>query len=472
MRNMKRNMKRTVAALGLPLVLVAGGCSDWLSGPEIDSDPNRASAATANQLLGGVQANATTVLTGHLARVLSMWVQQMAGTDRQYTGYDLYTILESTFSGEFNSAYTGGGLVDLRAIQKEVQASGDRTYLGIAKVWEAILIANTADLWGAIPYSEAANPDNPTPKLDTQAEVYVALQTLLDAAIADLAANVGVGPASADLIYGGDRTKWMQAARTLKARIYLHGAETAPANYALALAQANQGIATPANDFRTYQTTAAGEQNMWFQFFRERDSYIRGGKFLVDLLIARSDPRLPRYFGLNGSGTRGGARPGEGLDDARHSWLSDERGDAGFRQPIMTWAENQLIIAEAQARSGVAGEVAARAALNAVRTDAGMATVLPTLTGTALLTSILQEKYIVLFQNIEAYNDYKRTCYPNIAPASAAFNGNVPARLFYSSDERNANPNIPSPSAQPRRNANDPVNATAPDGAACLGQRP
>lgn len=462
--------KRAARLAVLPLVLVAAGCSDWLSGPEIDKDPNRASSATANQLLGGVQANATTILTGHLSRVLSMWVQQMAGTDRQYTGYDLYSITEGTFSGEFNSIYTGGGLVDLRAIQKEAQANGDRTYLGIAKVWEALLIGTAADLWGAIPYSEAANPDKPTPKLDTQAEVYAALQTLLDGAIADLASNTGVGPATADLLYGGDRTKWTQLARTLKARLYLHTAEVTPANYALALAQANQGISTAANDFRTYQTSAAGEQNMWYQFFRERDSYIRGGKFLVDLLVARGDPRLGQYFGRNGSGGYGGARPGENLDDLRHSWLSSSRGDAAFRQPVVTWAETQLIIAEAQYRAG--NVVAAQAALNAVRTSAGMPAVAPTVVGPALLTAILQEKYIVLFQNIEAYNDYKRTCYPNVTPASAAFNGNVPARLYYSSDERNANPNIPLPSAQPRRNANDPVTPTAPDGSACLGQRP
>jgi hypothetical protein len=46
----------------------------------------------------------------------------------------------------------------------------------------------------------------------------------------------------------------------------------------------------------------------------------------------------------------------------------------------------------------------------------------------------------------------------------------IPARLVYGDDERGANPNIPSPNAAPRRNWNDPAQATAADGTACLSQ--
>lgn len=460
-------IKRSVALVALPAALLTAGCGDYLSAPDIERDPNRASTASSVQLLGGVHANAVTLFTGHLSRVLSIWTQQMAGTDRQYLGYGLYSVLEGTFSGEFDSFYTGGGLLDLRRIQAEATTANDRTLRGIAKVWEAYFMGTAADVWGAIPYSEAANPAIATPKLDTQAEVYAAMQTLLDGAIADLSANQGAGPGVADLIYAGDRTKWIQAARTLKARFYLHTAETNNGAYALALAQATQGISTPADDFRTFHTSASGGQNFWFQFFRERDSYARAGAHLVNLLTTRSDPRRTAYFGPNQSGTIVGAAPGQQVN-ATHSWLSATRGDAAFRQPLITWEENQLIIAEARYRGG--DQAGALTALNAVRTAAGLPA--SAAAGTALLVAILEEKYIALFQNIEAYNDYKRTCYPNITPASNAYNGNVPARLFYSSNERSANPNIPSPSTQPRRNANDPVTPTAPDGAACLGQRP
>ena len=71
-----------------------------------------------------------------------------------------------------------------------------------------------------------------------------------------------------------------------------------------------------------------------------------------------------------------------------------------------------------------------------------------------------------LFPNTEVWNDYRRTCYPNLAPASDSF---IPARLVYGTDERRANPNIPSPSQRPKRNQLDPATPTAIDGTTCLG---
>jgi hypothetical protein len=67
------------------------------------------------------------------------------------------------------------------------------------------------------------------------------------------------------------------------------------------------------------------------------------------------------------------------------------------------------------------------------------------LTGAALFQEIMTEKYIALFQNIEVWSDYKRTCIPALTPAGGA--AQIPGRLLYSQDERNANPNIPAPGA-------------------------
>ena len=137
----------------------------------------------------------------------------------------------------------------------------------------------------------------------------------------------------------------------------------------------------------------------------------------------------------------------------------------------MTWEENQSIIAEAAYRGN--NLTLARSALDALRASYGAPAIGASLSGAALLTKILEEKYIALFQNYEVYNDYRRTCYPNLTPATNAFNGNIPARFTYPVAERSANPdNVPVPGLQPRRNANDPVNTTSTDGTACKGQKP
>jgi starch-binding outer membrane protein, SusD/RagB family len=474
---MSRMTKTLVVAA---LAVAANGCSNFLSGDKLDSDPNRPTTAQASQLLIASQVNSYYILNGHAARVLAMWMQQFAGTDRQYRGYDQYSITEGLFT-EYSSAYTGGGLIDLRTIQADADAAGNRIMSGVAKVWEALVMSFVTDMYGDASYSEAIDgAAHPQPKLDTQAEIYAALQTVLDGAIADFASNEGsVG--DLDLSLAGDPVAWGHVAHTLKARLYLHTAEVNPSAYQQALAQlctgatlatCTLGIQSSAEDLNEYHSGSSGEENIWWQFIaRDRDSYMRPGKFLVDLMNSRNDPRRPEYLQLNGAGTYGGAAPGEGLDPAKHSNLGLTRLDPAYHQPIVTYLETLAIIAESAYRTN--NLALARAALDALRATYGGSAVGAGLSGTALLTRILEEKYIALFQNYEVYNDWKRTCYPNLTPATQAYAGNIPARFTYPIAERTSNPdNVPVSGLQPRRNANDPVTTLSADGTACKAQKP
>jgi hypothetical protein len=146
--------------------------------------------------------------------------------------------------------------------------------------------------------------------------------------------------------------------------------------------------------------------------------------------------------------------------------LNDSLIAPNHTQPLVTANEDLLLWAEAVQRTG--NDAAALTRLNQARALAG----LPAesgLTGRPLLAEILTEEYIAGFQSIEAWNLYKRTCTPNLAPVVAG--QRIPARFMYDASERNTNTNIPAPSAQPTRNANDPANTTSDaTGAACLGQ--
>ena len=439
--------------------LVTGSCTDgYFEGPRLNENPNKPSTAAADQQFVGFQAFTFASLTGDVNRLISLWMQQMAGTGRQWAGYDQYTVTENDFT--MDDFYAQGGLVDIRGVQSKVEA--DKLYLGIAQTWEALLMDLTSDVWGDIPFSEAVG-DVIHPQLDPQVNVHNALLALVDQGIANINAG-GTGPNAADLVYGGDKTKWAQAAHTLKARMYMHLGETDATSYAKALTETNSGISSAANDFTTYHSTTTGEANHWNQFRIQRGTDISAGKFLVDLMKQRNDPRLTAYFspGASAGGQIIGARPGQEFDGSQ-AWLSATRGAADFRQPLLTFAENQFIRAEAQYRTGA--QPAALATLNGYRALVGLPA-LSGLSGAPLLTAILEEKYVALFQNTEVWNDYRRTCYPNLTPASGTF---IPARLVYGTDERRANPNIPSPSQQPRRNQDDPPTATSTDGSRCLG---
>ena len=56
--------------------------------------------------------------------------------------------------------------------------------------------------------------------------------------------------------------------------------------------------------------------------------------------------------------------------------------------------------------------------------------------GAVTLAAIMNEKYITLFQNVETWNDYKRTCIPALTPTAGGVNGVIPGRLLYPVGER------------------------------------
>ncbi|MEP7381370.1 MAG: SusD/RagB family nutrient-binding outer membrane lipoprotein [Gemmatimonadota bacterium] len=436
--------------LGTLLAAMAVGgsaaCSNFLDAPEAVANPNQPTVAGINQQFVATQTALTLQYTSDLARTACIWIQQCAGTERQYGQLGMYDYGEDAYNASFAQVYTGGGLIDIKGVIEKADAAGDDVYGAVGRVIEVMQMGLAADVWGDIPYSQAVS-DTPTPSLDAQQDVYISLQATLDTAITMLASNKGAGPGLVDLYYGGNAVKWARLAHTLKARYALHVAEREGASaYALALAQAQQGL-QPGDDFLGIAGDNPQSYNAWYQFLViQRAGYMFAGRELVDLLAQRSDPRLTHYFLANDDDAYVGADPGDATSSQFSSFTVQDA--PAYRQPIVTWQENRLIVAETAFRTG-SGSLAA-SALDAVRQDAG----LPTL-GTVTLEDILAEKYIVLFQNPEAWNDYKRTCYPALIPAAGS--QAVPGRLLYAVGERNSNPNVPAPAAQPARNWNDPV---------------
>lgn len=465
---------RSRAAIAAALLsAAAAGCTGFLTDPDAARDPNQATTASRNQLFVGVQAGQFGVQESGIAQIACMLMQQCAGVNGRFVEQrSQYNFTDNDFSPDWVQVYAGGGLVDLRAVEASARDAGDLQYLGIAQIWEAFIVGTAADIWGDVPFTEAADAAIATPRLDPQMEVYAGIQSLLDEAIGNLQ-GAGPGPGINDLVYGGDVDRWTEAAYTLKARYHLHTAERlGDAAYDAAIAAAANGIGDPENDFRALHSAPTSERNIWFQFSQTSfGADLVAGKTLVDLMVARSDPRLAEYFGAAPGGGFGGALPDGTQSPNGASPVDGTRNDALFRQPLVTYAENELILAESYNRRG--NDPLARTHLDNARALAPLPAVPATLTGDALLAAIMEEKYVALFQNIEVWNDYKRTCFPGIP--IVPFDGGVtpdvvPGRLFYGQSERNANPNVPStadqlarggvgadqPSVGGFRNPNDP----------------
>src|SRR5207244_2252379 len=185
--------------------------------------------------------------------------------------------------------------------------------------------------------------------------------------------------------------------------------------------------------------TATSDRNLWAQFqLTSFGQDLVAGSTLASIMVTQNDPRLPEYFSKNAKGGYGGynVTTQTTTADSISSVLGSARtNNVSFAQPIITYEENQLIIAEAQFKAGTVA--AAATALNGVRALRGKAAIaVPT------LNDIMTEKYILLFQNVEAWNDWKRTCLPARSPARSKTV--IPGRLFYGQTEAQTNPsNIP-----------------------------
>ena len=432
--------------------LTLTGCkSDFLTGGELSTDPNRPSTATANQLFAGAEAAIWALLGSDPARVTGMWAREFAGGQNQYQSIWNYVYDEGVQSGFTSGLYAAGGLVDIVRAQKITAELKNYSLLGILQVQEGITMGTGADLFGNLVYSEALS-DKTNPILDNQLTVYDSVQKVLSAAIVNMATASATNspPTASDLVYAGDTDEWTALAHTLKARFYMHTAEVRPGAYAQALAEARLGISSDAGNYFGAFTSSAAEQNFYYQFEvpAARAGYLIPDQQFVALLESRNDPRRAEYF--NAGATR----------------LSNARLAPDFPQPFVTYDENTLIWAEAAYRTG--DQVTALAKLNEERANHGLGS--EAVAGQALLNEILVEKYIADFQvGHEAWNDYKRTCTPNFPPTQAG--KKMPGRMYYDTNERLTNTNIP-PAGQGfngSRNPDDPANATSDGtGAACL----
>jgi hypothetical protein len=207
----------------LALVILLAGCTKNFL--DVNTDPNNPSKATLGLLLTHVEKSIADGLNvnGGIGNITSVYMMQTTTRENpdQYgiTGGSSYT------QGPWDFLYTGP-LQDLELMINQAATDGNVTYSGIAKVLKAYTFSQMVDIWGDIPFSEANKLSSASliayPKWDKSADIYTAIFAMLDDGLADLtnttAANK-VTPSSEDIIYAGDKAKWIRAAKTIKLKL-------------------------------------------------------------------------------------------------------------------------------------------------------------------------------------------------------------------------------------------------------------
>ena len=405
---------------------------------DLNTNPNEFSSAPPELIIGQAQLGWMHLATSNGARYAGIFMNQFSGEDRQYNVVNQYSTTAGDYDDLWENAYVSG-IAQAKLTEKLALDNGNAKLAGIAQICEAAIYGEMTTLFGDIPFTEAIDPDNTsTPKYDAQADVLSGVQTILDNAIT----NVSNAPGS---LYGGNRlstgTTWAKIAYSLKARYYLIAKD-----YTNALANAKKGISDSAGSLMTQHTSSSDTENLYFQFtVDERDGYLGAtNSHLVKLLngtTARAittpgdSDRYAHYF-----------NPIAGTDNVILNVTNTGYFAETAPMNMISYEEVKLIEAEAANRIGDGSDVTA---FNAVRThlaaeyNASFPLTASASGSTALLTEILEEKYITLIGELQPFHDVRRTNNMlNIPPKTET---TIPQRFIYPQIEIDANPNTPSP---------------------------
>lgn len=451
-------------------------CDDYL---DVNDNPNQLVAVPSGDLLlrGTLLANAQ-VQQGHGSRTSMYYTGGLIGIVLvQGTLYN-YDYTPGDSNAIWGHIYNGV-LVQNKEIRRISQDVG--RLQGIIDVNEALTVGTATSLFGDIPYSNAVpdNPglDSPDPTLDTQVDIYAALQTLLDNAIPKLQdGSTTANTNDQDNYFGGDKDKWIAAAYTLKARYYLQTKQ-----YAQALNYVADGI-NNASGTMAYNPIGAvdGNSNLLSNFVTSSragdmtgdDTFYRG---LIDPTnsTSRNNAKTDETARRSYSYIKG--------DDEQESGITEDlfNGIDGPATPmkLVSYEENLLIWAECliRANSDTQGAIdklnELRAFLrsgdafnlmNASDTfryddyvmadfeNGGMENSDGIDVDRAVLREIIEERYVTGFSTYMPFNDSRRLMASDsdlIVPFPLN-NGTTtvnPQRFLYAQEEINNNSNLPSP---------------------------
>ena len=215
---MKRNIFYTLLLGGT--LLTATGCSDWL---DVNDNPNEPSASTVSSeyLLTSVQNDMD---RERINSANINYLAQHMTKSGDYAGS--YTFLTGNLSNDdFDDFWENryARIANLREILSKAEEDEDPGMQGIAKTLMAIEFQELTEMFGDVPYTQAALVDEYlNPVYDDQEEIYASILEMIQEAIDlfDDAINDSEYSSSylssADIYFGGDMDGWKQYAASVK----------------------------------------------------------------------------------------------------------------------------------------------------------------------------------------------------------------------------------------------------------------
>lgn len=224
MKNLNRLTLIYIGALGL---LLGNACTDKYDLYNTDPAIITAELVNVDLLLTnvetGIPGSATYGNSGDYGSYCGM---SKRGDDNSFTEVDYPEPWNYAYTSQMNNLSNIIYLINGKENKDELVNK-----IAIARILKAWEVSKLTDTYGDVPYSESCLPPAQAvlqPKYDTQESIYTDLFKELKEAAAQLdASKVSYG--AADLVYGGDVTKWRKLANSLRLRFALRVRYASPA---------------------------------------------------------------------------------------------------------------------------------------------------------------------------------------------------------------------------------------------------
>ncbi|MFM7672317.1 MAG: SusD/RagB family nutrient-binding outer membrane lipoprotein [Bacteroidota bacterium] len=466
-------MKLNKLIYGIPmaamLIVASTGCRKGQF--NINQNVNSVTDSTVTYdvvLPAALHASGTIVGTswGTIQNWMGFWAR--SGTYAPNVIEETYEITTGFGNGIWNSCYDNN--YDYQIVQAKAGGAGATFYEGIARIMKSHNFMVLVDVYGNIPYSQALKGGgNPTPGYDLGINVYKDLFRQLDTAISLIknsvvtTTNANKGIATNDIIFQGNKGKWIRFANTLKLRMLIHAYAVSGIDKAAEITAINNegsgflGIgedvmvqpgyaADKPNPFYTvYKTSVAGAQTA-------NNVYYRANKWGIDYYKYNGDPRTSRFYEAGSNGLVGVAYGLPPITDNSAPNLAGI-GPGLYKtntspQTIMTAAESFFLQAEARFRGFIttgstvatltntgitesfrymgAGDPSTYLAINAGYPDVDINAVSNSPVNPAGtqpvggLFTIISQKWFALngINTLEVWTDYRRMAYNEVVTAS------------------------------------------------------
>jgi len=374
-------MKRITFLLVI-IILSTTSCKKYL---DINNDPNSPSAKniSASMMFPGIEMNLAASY-GDYMRIVGGYLSEQYCQDfgtSNYVDYSQFIVSATRSSGTYTQLYTRT-LNNLKTIREEANANEDwGTYLA-ATTLRAFTYQVLVDAYGEVPYSEALDLTNISPKYDDGQTIYDGILAELDDALSKASASDQV---CTNFLFGTTTAdEWIKFANALKLKLLMRESDVKDVHTELGALIAENNFPTSDVAYDNCWTDETGKANPFYQeeyanYFGSTQVNVVANIALMKTMLQSSDARVTKFWEKNKNGDYTGGVSGTNFSTSAQ-YKSDYfcRPLFSYDMPVylITVSEIEFFKAEYYARYGspTDAETHYKDAIDASFASAGLST--------------------------------------------------------------------------------------------------